>query len=760
MYSQPKGSVNSVQGHCSEAMATRKKRNDWRAKDPFHAREARLYEHPIPSREYLMQYLSERGRPATREHVCGELLLDESACGALERRLDAMVRNGQLVRNRRGGYGPVDKLDLIRGRVVGHPDGYGFLVPDEGGEHLYLSPRVMRELIHGDRALVRVSGVDRRGRKEASLVEVLERNTNQLVGRYFMEAGIGIVAPDNARVRHDVLIPPNLRGDARDGQIVVVELAEQPSKRSQPMGKVVEVLGDHMAPGMEIDIAIRSHGLPFEWPPALREEIADLSTLVPESAKAGRTDLRHLSLVTIDGPDAKDFDDAVYCERNPRGWKLLVAIADVSAYVASGTVLDEEAYSRGTSVYFPGRVIPMLPEILSNGLCSLNPDVDRLCMVCELYINDQGETTRARFFEAVMRSHARLIYDEVAAILVEGDQKLRDRYQALLPQLEALYGVYQVLRAAREKRGAIDFDTEETRIVFGLGKKIERIEPLERNDAHRLIEECMVAANVAAARFLERHRIPALYRVHQPPTQDKLADLRQFLAEVGLRLKGGQSPEPQHYAELLGRLAGRTDSHLVQTVMLRSLAQAVYSPDNVGHFGLAHHAYAHFTSPIRRYPDLLVHRAIRHVLRKGKSSDFIYTPADMLTFGEHCSSTERRADEATRDAVEWLKCEYVLDKVGEVFDGVITAVTSFGLFVELDRVYVEGLVHVTALRSDYYHFEPLHHRLEGERTGRVYRLGDPLRVRVVRVDLDERKIDFEPVDEAPAARRHGTRRRR
>ncbi len=740
------------------------KKKTWQKKDPYAAREARLYERPIPSREYLMAYLGERGKPATWERLCEELELDEQRGDAVQRRLDAMVRDGQLVRNRRRGYGPVDKLDLVRGRVMGHPDGYGFLAPDEGGDHLYLSPRQMRELMHGDRALVRVAGVDRRGRREASLVQVLEHNTEHLVGRFFTESGIGVVVPDNARFGHDILVPTEHRANAKEGEIVVVELVEQPSKRARPVGKVVEVLGAHMAPGMEIDIAIRSHGIPFEWPEAVLAEIEGLGTKVPKSAKQGRVDIRHVPLVTIDGPDAKDFDDAVFCESKPRGWRLLVAIADVSAYVKPGTALDQEAYARANSVYFPGRVVPMLPEVLSNGLCSLNPHVDRLCMVCEIYVDKAGRITRSRFFEGVMRSHARLTYDDAAAMLVERSKRVRKKHEQLLPHLEDLFALYQVLRKARETRGAIDFDSAETQIVFGADKKIERIDPRERNDAHRLIEECMVAANVAAARYLTRNRMPTLYRIHEPPSADKLAELREFLAEVGLRLKGGSEPKPRHYGMLLAGLAGRADRHLIQTVLLRSLAQAVYSPDNVGHFGLAHDAYAHFTSPIRRYPDLLVHRAIRHLLRKGKPDDFSTGfQTDMGAVGEHCSATERRADDATRDAIDWLKCEYMLEKVGEEFDGVIVAVTSFGIFVELDEIYVQGLVHVTALRNDYYHFEPVHHRLLGERTGTIYRLGDPLRVKVVRVDLDERKIDFELVQE-PAGRKRvrtprGKRRR-
>jgi ribonuclease R len=735
----------------------------WRDLDPSFERESRLYSRPVPSREFLLEYLRDAGKPLTWERLCEALGLDEYERGAVQRRLDAMVREGQLVRNRRDGYLPVNRTDLVPGRVVGHPDGYGFLLPDDGGEDLYLSPREMRGLVHGDRAVVRVAGVDRRGRREGALVEVLERNTSQVVGRLFLEKGVAFVVPDNARVRHDVLVSPQDLGGAHTGQIVMAEIVEQPTHRSPPVGRVVEVLGDHMGPGMEIDIAVRAHGLPYVWPEAVEREVADFTHEVPALATEGRTDLRGLPLVTIDGADAKDFDDAVYCEPKPRGWRLFVAIADVSAYVRPGTPLDGEARTRGTSVYFPGRVVPMLPEVLSNGLCSLNPDVDRLCMVCEMYVSREGEVTRSRFFQAVMRSHARLTYDTVAAILVEGDRKLREELAHLVPHLENLRALYAALRQAREARGAIDFESTETRIVFGPAQKIARIDPIERNDAHRLIEECMIAANVAAARFLQRHRMPALYRVHDGPSRERLEALREFLGELGLKLRGGESPEPRHYARLLEEVSGRPDRHLIQTVMLRSLAQAVYSPDNAGHFGLALPAYAHFTSPIRRYPDLLVHRAIRHLLEGGRAADFAYRPVDMVQLGEHCSTTERRADEATRNAVDWLKCEYMLDKVGDAFDGTVSAVTSFGLFVELDGIYVEGLVHVTALKADYYHFEPSHHRLVGERTRRVFRLGDRVCVRVTRVDLDERKIDFElagaAAESSAAAERKGRRGR-
>jgi len=734
---------------------TRKKTTAAKA-DPFASREAQKYENPVVSREFIIEHLAERGVPLTFAKLAEEFSIkDEQGLEALRRRLNAMERDGQLMCNRRDGYGLVTKMDLIQGRVIGHADGFGFLVPDEGGEDLFLTAKEMRSLLHGDRAVVRVAGIDRRGRREGALVEVLERNTTQLVGRFYLERGIGFLVPNNKRISQDIVVPPDHQSGASNGQIVVVELIAQPSLHCQPIGKVVEILGDHMGPGMEIDIAIRSYDLPQVWSEAVEAEISPLGPEVPEEAKLGREDIRTIPLVTIDGVDARDFDDAVYAERHGKGWRLLVAIADVSSYVHTNTALDGAAVERGNSVYFPERVIPMLPEVLSNGLCSLNPDTDRLCMVCEMIISPSGKLEEHRFFEGVMRSHARLTYDKVAAMLVQGDAELCKQYETLLPHLRDLYALYKILRGTREQRGAIDFETIETRIVFGADRKIEQIVPVTRNDAHKLIEEFMVLANVAAARFLLSHKMPALYRVHEGPTEEKLTDLRSLLAELGLGLGGGDSPTAKDYAKLLASVQKRPDVRMLQTVLLRSLRQAVYSPDNVGHFGLAYDAYAHFTSPIRRYPDLLVHRAIRHILKGKAREEFVYDHAHMLAFGEHCSTTERRADEATRDAIGWLKCEYMMDKVGEEFDGIITGVTGFGIFVELNDIYVEGLVHVTSLSNDYYHFDHAKHRLSGERTATAYRLSDKIRVKVIRVSLDEKKIDFELAKEQKKKRGKG-----
>ena len=713
--------------------------------DPYAEREASKYERPIPSRELIMEVLQERGAPLGGEEIAGLLEVTEPEdLESLRRRLNAMERDGQLLRNRRDRYCVVNQTDLIAGRVIAHPDGFGFLRPDDGGEDLYLSSKEMRALMHDDRALICVRGVDRRGRREGSVVQVLERKTHRIVGRLHEERGIHFVVPDSKYITHDFLIPTEALHGASPGQIVVVEVVEQPSRKRDPIGGIVHVLGDHMAPGLEIEVAIHNYDLPSEWPAAVEQEISGWGDEIPDAAREGREDIRHLPLVTIDGEDARDFDDAVYCERTPKGWKLYVAIADVSYYVRPYTALDGEAQKRGTSVYFPNRVLPMLPEVLSNGLCSLNPRTDRLCMVSELTITADGTLQKYRFFAGLMNSHARLTYTEVADILA-GDKAARRKHRELIPHLEELHSLYKAFRRAREDRAAIDFETQESRIVFGEGKKIEKIVPVARNDAHKLIEECMLAANTAAALFLEKHKLPHLVRIHEGPGAEKLADLRTLLGRLGLSLGGGDQPEPKDYCRLIDEIAGRPDEHLIQTVLLRSMAQAVYSPEQKGHFGLALDMYTHFTSPIRRYPDLLVHRAIRHAIEGKKKASFPYGPNDMAQFGEHCSFTERRADEATRNVVAWLKCEYMQDKLGEEFSGVISAVTAFGFFVELKDIFIEGLVHVSSLDQDYFHYDPAGLSLKGERTGVTYRLGDVVRVIVAGVNLDDRKIDLDLV---------------
>ncbi|OGT42807.1 MAG: ribonuclease R [Gammaproteobacteria bacterium RIFCSPHIGHO2_12_FULL_37_34] len=713
----------------------------FKKKDPYAEREAQKYGRPIPSRELILEYLSELGRPAIYKQIQSDLDLntpDEQE--ALHRRLIAMVRDGQLLKNRKGAYGPLDKMELISGRVVGHKDGFGFVEPDEGDEDLFLSPRQMRSVFHGDRVLARVSNIDTRGRREALIVEVLERHTQQLVGRFHTESGSAYVEPSNQRINQDILIAPEATHGAKHGQMVVVAIISQPDKHSRAMGEIVEVLGDHMAPGMEIDVAIRNHNLPYEWPEDVLSEATRFPAHVVENDLTGRKDFRHLPFVTIDGEDAKDFDDAVYCEPQAKsGWTLYVAIADVDYYVRPHTALDREAYQRGNSVYFPSRVIPMLPETLSNNLCSLNPDVDRLAMVCEMTISPAGKIMRYSFFEGVIQSQARLTYRQVHTVMEKNDKNMRERFTRFIPQLTYLYDLFHLLRNVRKARGAIDFDLPETKIVFGKNRKIEKIIPYERFDSHRVIEECMLCANICAARFLEKNKQPGLYRVHEGPTEEKLRDLRRFLNEMGLKMPGHREPIPADYSAILRSVQDRPDAHMIQTILLRSMSQAVYDPDNKGHFGLAFEAYAHFTSPIRRYPDLLVHRAIKKVLlrKPDQTDDGFLTKA-----GEHCSMTERRADDATREAIDWLKCEFMMDKVGKEYLGVISGVTSFGLFVELKDIYVEGLIHISNLPSDYYRFDPIKHLLVGERSNKRFRLGDTVNVQVARVDLDQCEIDF------------------
>ncbi|TXL17608.1 ribonuclease R [Methylococcaceae bacterium HT3] len=712
--------------------------------DPYAQREAEKYEQPIPSRELILQLIEKGGRPIGRRQIAEAFGLEsDDQLEALRRRLRAMERDGQLLFNRRQQYCLVDSHDLIPGRILSYADGFGFLKPDDAGEDLFISPREMNRVLHNDRALVRVSGVDRKGRREGKIVEVLERNTQQVVGRFIKEHGVQFVQPDNKKITQNILIPKGKGNGAKKGEMVVATITEQPTLRSQPVGKISEVLGAHMAPGMEIDVAIRTYDLPSVWPDDVIEQVKPLKKGVVEDAKQGRVDLRDVPLVTIDGADARDFDDAVFCSKTSKGWKLLVAIADVSHYVQPGSALDLEAKNRSTSVYFPEQVIPMLPEVLSNGLCSINPDEDRLSMVCEMVINEQGQVIRSRFFDAVMRSHARLTYDKVSAMLEHNHTKFRKKYKPVLPHLEEMYALYKAMRGQREMRGAMDFDTQETQIVFAEDRKIEKIIPVQRNDAHKLIEEFMIAANSAAARYLNRKKMPRLLRIHEGASDEKISTLKTFLGELGLHMGGGDKPTPVDYMHLTSSIKDRPDAHLIQTVLLRSMSQAVYSPEKKGHFGLALEAYTHFTSPIRRYPDLMVHRAIRHCLQGKPPESFYCGFPEITTLGEHCSANERRADEATRDVISWLKCEYMQDKIGESFAGIISAVTSFGFFVELSDLYVEGLVHVTSLGQDFFKFDPASHQLKGERTGKRYRLGDTVNVIVARVNLDDKKIDFD-----------------
>ena len=742
--------------------------------DPNAATEASRYENPIASREVILRVLDESGELFQLSGLASELKLSsDQDLEALRRRVMAMRRDGQLHLDRRGRIGLTERLELQTCRVIGHRDGYGFATPVEGGDDLYLSSREMQKVFDGDRTLVATVGADAKGRREGKVVEVLERAVSVLPGRYMEESGIGFLMPYNTRVSQHILIPPDQKQGAVPGQMVSVRITDYPTQVLGAKGSVEEILGDHLDPGLEIDIAIRAHQIPWQWPDAVLDEAASLGEEPEDNDKRGRIDLRTKPFVTIDGEDARDFDDAVYCQPEGSGFRLWVAIADVSHYVAKDSALDLEAIERGNSVYFPERVVPMFPEVLSNGLCSLKPKVDRLAMVCEMAISAKGEVVGSTFYEAVIHSHARLTYTEVGQVLENGfaDSVAPERY----PDLMHLHALYGCLRGARELRGAIDFETVETRIEFNAERKIEAIVPVHRNDAHKLIEECMLAANVATAEFLEAASLPVLFRVHEGPSTERLANVRAFLGELGLDLGGGEKPTPEDYQRLLATAVDRDDASVIQTMLLRSLSQAVYQAENKGHFGLHYPAYAHFTSPIRRYPDLLVHRAIRSLIRGGKypkqtrrsegveqqrqSINYPYELVAVTALGERCSLTERRADDATREVDAWLKCEFLRDRVGEQFSGVITAVTAFGIFVELSDLYIEGLVHISALPGDYYHFDAPKQRLVGDRTRRTFQLGGPVEVTVARVDLDERKIDLEMVGASnarPVRGRKGT----
>ncbi len=723
-------------------------------KDPHRQREADKYENPIPSREYILTYLEKQKAPTEFHSIKEGLNLhqtknQEMFDEALSRRLFAMERDGQLMRDRKGRFALIDHLDLKRGRVEAHRDGFGFVIFEDKTEDWFLSPRQMQKTMHRDEVLVRLKGDNWKGKSEAAIVKVIKPGIETVVGCYYKESHTAFVVADDTRITQDILIPSPQALQPKVGQVVVARLIKRSAPHRQPIGEIVEILGEHMDPGMEINVAIRSFDIPHVWPDTLYEKVNQLDPHVKEEDKKGRVDLRELPLVTIDGADARDFDDAVHCVKEENGqWRLWVAIADVSHYVQTDDALDLEAIKRGNSVYFPGHVVPMLPEILSNGLCSLNPNVDRLCMVSEMTISQQGKLSGFKFYPAVMKSHARLTYSQVGAV-IDGDVEARKQLAEVVPHIEELHGLYKVLHKARKGRGAIDFDTVETRIEFTEDRKIDKIVPVVRNDAHRLIEECMILANVSAARYFIKKKVVGIFRVHDGPQARGLESLRKYLAMHGLGLEGGEEPTPTDYQKLLQEVADAPDADQIQMMLLRSLSQAVYTPENLGHFGLALPAYTHFTSPIRRYPDLLVHRTIKSILQKdapelvGIETGRSYSLKEMTSFGEKTGITERRADEATRQVTSWLKCEFMLEKIGEEFAGKITAVTAFGIFVRLDDIYVEGLVHVTALNNDYYHYDAVTLTLSGERSGQILRMGDTVRIKVVEVSLDERKIDFE-----------------
>ncbi len=719
---------------------------------------AKSYKHPIPDRNTLLEYLRDVGQPRRANAILKDFSI-KAAKGRTQllEKLSALVRAGQIIQNRGGEYCLSEKLDLISGTVSAHKDGFGFVISDQGGDDVYLSAREMRSLFDGDRVAIKISGVDRRGRPAGKLVEVLERRTEEVAGQFIRERGIGLVIPDNPKIAHRILIPKGESGNARPGQIVVVRILDYPNKFEQPTATVIEVIGDPHQKGIATDIAIHAHDIPTDWPKPVDQQVRKLGRSVPAAAKQNRIDLRDFDLVTIDGADARDFDDAVYCQKSGKGWRLWVAIADVAHYVEIDSALDKEAIRRGTSVYFPDRVVPMLPEELSNGLCSLKPKVDRLCLVCEMRIGADGKVSRSRFVEGVMCSSERLTYSQVDKLLTgEKDHSIPAHLHSAIHELHSLYKVFAV---NRQKRGAIELDIPQTKIRLDEQGAVVDIVAESRNDAHRLIEECMIAANVQAAKFLRRHKIAGLYRVHAKPDPDSFDDLRQYLLSLGLKVPHPDHVQPRDFNRLIEQVKGRPDSAAISMSMLRSLKHAEYTPKNEGHFGLALDAYAHFTSPIRRYPDLLVHRAIRHIVGGGKAAGYGYDADHMGRLGAVCSAHERRAEEATREVEALLKCQFMEEKMGQQFDGVITGVTNFGVFVQLKENAVDGLVHVSSLTNDYYVFDAVTRTLVGERSGNVYAMGDELQIVVHQVDLETRRIDFRLARDRQS-RRVPTRRRR
>ncbi len=703
--------------------------------DPHQKRESEKYDNPIPSREYILEFIKEK--PLTKFDLYDLLKVDGKQKKPLTHRLKAMVRDQQLSCNRDGVFSIFSgKSGIMIGTVIANPKGFGFIKLDEGGKDLRLSSKEMQLVFHGDKVKARL--LNQRG--DAQIVKVIE-SIKTVVGRLHLDQDNAYVVVDDKRIRNKINIS-EVTEDNTDEQIVIVEIIKSPTFKSLAVGKITQILGNYMDEGVETDSALYRNGIPVDFTEEALAQTAKLPSVVTDEDKKGRIDITDMKLVTIDGEDSRDFDDAVFAEPTNKGWKLVVAIADVSHYVKEGSDLDNDAIDRGNSVYFPRRVVPMLPEALSNGLCSINPDVERLCMTCEMNIDSEGNLLDYKFYPAVMLSHARLTYTKVSQILEHHDQALTSEYASVLDNLNTLYDLYKALKAARTKRGVMDFDRIESQIIFNDKGKIDDIIARSRNDAHKLIEECMLMANQATAKFLAHNNEDFLYRIHPKPTAEKVETTRQFLTAVGLTLEGGVQPESKHFAKVLVDAKGRDDENIIKTVVLRTMKQAVYTPANEGHFGLAFDDYTHFTSPIRRYPDLLVHRAINRVLNKNKRKP----SKKMVETGAHLSVTERRADDASRDVEQWLKCEYMRDKVGDTFNGVISGVAGFGIFIELTDVFVEGMIAMRDMKDDYYIFDDVHHQLKGERTGRTFQLGDTIKIQVASVSLDDRQMVFTPAD--------------
>ncbi len=720
------------------AKKTKKIRNS----DPFLNREKENYQNPIPSRELILEVMNDHGVPIPKKELIKKLEITKDEYPFFEKRIGAMARQGQILINRKDILCISKKLNLIPGKIMGHPDGFGFLIPEDSSlQDVFISPKEMSKVFHNDEVMVQVTGLDKKGRQEGVIVEVLSRGNSMIVGRVIQNHGVTIVRAEDKRISQDILVPYHQDMNAQPGQVVEVEMTTQPDFRTKPMGQITKIIGNYSDSGIEIEIALRKHHLPYEFSKDAIKESESFKDEILVSDYKDHIDLTKLDFVTIDGETAKDFDDAVFAQKAESNMRLFVAIADVSSYVSINSQLDKEALSRGNSVYFPRRVIPMLPEKLSNGLCSLNPQVNRLTMVCEMVIDNKGLVSEFKFYPAIIFSKARLTYTITHKILYENDDDLTKKYSHVLTNLKSLKKVYDLLSKQREKRSAIEFDSVETAINFNEDGKIDSIQPVHRNEAHKIIEECMLAANVSAAKFLLKENSPAIYRNHESPKEEKLELLKNYIAEFGLKLGGGQKPSAKDYSALLQSIRSRPESQMLQTMILRSMQQAVYETKNKGHFGLAYDTYTHFTSPIRRYPDLIVHRAIKEKLKRNE-----LRVKDLDGIAKQCSTTERRADEASRDVEDWLKCYFMKDRLGDVFSGTISSVTGFGVFVSLDEIYIEGLIHVTDLGNDYYVFNKSKHALIGERSGKSFGMGDRVKIKVAKIDMELSRIDLILID--------------
>ena len=710
--------------------------------------------------DIVLTFLKQKDEPvATREIA---QVLGQGGKRGIEQTYQTleMLRDaGEITQVRRNRWTIQHQINEVLGKVVGHSEGHGYILPIEGGEKIFIRRHEMNEVLHGDTVNVRLTGKDKRNKRYGQIIEILERSIKTVVGRFFIERGLQFIVPNDQRISQDIFIPPDslktLDIQPESGQVVVCEITQYPSKNFQPVGNIIEILGDYLAPGMEIEIAKNEFDIPSEWPNDIAQETNKLPAEVIGDDFLNRQDIRDLPLVTIDGSDARDFDDAVFCEKAKQGgFRLVVAIADVSHYVKPKTALDTEAWLRGNSVYFPRQVIPMLPEVLSNGLCSLNPDVDRLCMVCDMQINQQGEIIASEFYSAVMYSHARLIYEQVAEYL-DSERSLADKEKLpitkntdkVIASLHELESLAKLLGEQRRKKGSIDLNIAEPMIIFNGERKIDKIVPRERNFAHRLIEECMLAANICAADALSESKVAGIYRVHEQPDEEKIKDAREFIRQFGVMLTGGNEPTPLDYTKLLNKLdEDNTESKIINQALLRSFKQARYSEENDGHFALAFDSYTHFTSPIRRYSDLHVHRQLKRLCKEPAAKDDEDSFDNVVTLAEQTSMTERRAEKATRAVTQWLKCEYMSHKIGEKCVGTITTVVDFGLFIELDEHYVEGLIHIANLGEDYFVFDEVSRSLRGEMFGETYQAGQKINIVVSRVDLEQKRIDFDLAD--------------